>query len=223
MAFKLNKPVFYLSLEMDHESIAERLATCKAGLTTDDLLNLSDGQNRRYTQALETLETSPLFVDDASTTPLAGLSARARKLHHSAPLGLIVVDYLQLINTNDADNSSTRATQVGNLSRGLKQLARELNCPVIALSQLSRSVESRPNKRPLLSDLRESGSIEQDADVVMFLYRDEYYDPHTEEPGIAEINIAKQREGKVGTVKLRFDPAVGRFYGITYQHEGGRA
>ena len=223
MAIKLNRPTLFVSLEMGRESVAERIAACEAGLRTSELTEPTDIQAQRYTAALGKLETSPLFVDDSSTTPLAGIGARARKLHRSAPLGLIVVDYLQLIDTTDAETSSTRATQVGNLSRGLKKLARELNVPIIVLSQLSRGVESRPNKRPMLSDLRESGGIEQDADVVLFLYREEYYDPSTEKTNVAEINIAKQREGEVGTVEVSFNPATGRFRELSDATEGGRA
>lgn len=222
-ALTLNKPTLFVSLEMGRESVAERIAACEAGLNAKELSKATPGQVKRYQNALAKLETSPLFVDDSSTTPITALGSRARKLHRSAPLGLIVVDYLQLIDTTDADSSSTRATQVGNLSRGLKKLARELNVPVLVLSQLSRAVESRPNKRPMLSDLRDSGGIEQDADVVLFLYRDEYYNPHTERPNVAEINVAKQREGEVGTFEVSFDPATGRFGQLSYAHEGGRA
>jgi len=223
MALTLNKPALVVSLEMGRESVAERIAACEAGLNAKELLQATPGQVKRYQSALTKLETSPLFVDDSSTTPITALGSRARKLHRSAPLGLIVVDYLQLIDTTDADSSSTRATQVGNLSRGLKKLARELNVPVLVLSQLSRNVESRPNKRPMLSDLKESSSIEQDADVVLFLYREEYYNPKTDRPNVAEINVAKQREGEVGTFEVSFDPAIGRFEQLSYAYEGGRA
>ena len=222
VSLRLNRPTLFISLEMGRESIGERIAACEAGLRTSELTEPTDIQAQRYNTALEKLEASPLFVDDSSTTPLAGISARARKLHRSAPLGLIVVDYLQLIDTTDTEISATRATQVGNLSRGLKKLARELNVPIIVLAQLSRAVESRPNKRPILSDLKESGGIEQDADVVLLLYREEYYDSKTLKTNVVEINIAKQREGEVGTVEVSFNPATGRFGQLSRATEGGR-
>jgi replicative DNA helicase len=223
-AVKEGKRVLIMSLEMGYESIGERIAMSEACISTDQLPLPTPRIVQKYTEAMHKLETSTLWVDDASELPYSGLVARALKLHHRAPLDLIVVDYLQLINTADADSGSTRATQIGNLSRALKILARKLDIPVVVLSQLNRSLESRPNKRPLLSDLRESGGIEQDADVVMFIYRDVYYDANTDDANVAEVIIAKQREGRTGTVKVRFDADTGAFRNLAaYEPSGVRS
>ena len=159
-------------------------------------------------EACNRLSTAPLWIDDSSDLGLLELRAKARRLHAQEKtrghdgLGLIIVDYLQLMRSDDP--RANRVEQVSQFSRGLKILARELQVPVIAVSQLSRAPEQRPDKRPILSDLRESGAIEQDADVVCFLYRDEYYNHESEEPGIAEMIFAKHRNGPIGTVRLVF-------------------
>jgi replicative DNA helicase len=152
--------------------------------------------------ATEKLTKAPLFIDDSSDLGVLELRAKARRLHQRHPLGLLIIDYLQLMRPEDPRDG--RVEQVGKMSRGLKILARELNIPVIAISQLSRAVEARPDKRPLMADLRESGNIEQDADLVMFVYRDEYYNDETENPGVAEVIIGKHRNGPVGKVELTF-------------------
>jgi len=159
------------------------------------------------------LAAAPLYVDDSSDVGILEIRAKSRRLHQQQPLGLIIVDYLQLLRPDGRVES--RVEQVGQMSRGLKILARELHVPVIALSQLSRAVESRTDKRPILSDLRESGQIEQDADLVAFIYRDEYYDKESERAGIADIIISKHRNGALGDVELTFAKEYPKFLNYT--------
>ena len=168
----------------------------------DDWEKIADGLGR--------LNEAPLFIDEGSALNSYELRARARRLDRSTEggLGLIVVDYIQLMSALGGQQGENRATEISEISRSLKSLAKELNVPVVALSQLNRNVDSRPDKRPQMSDLRESGAIEQDADVIMFIYRDEVYNPDSADKGIAEIILAKQRSGPIGTVKLTF---VGEF------------
>jgi len=167
---------------------------------------LTDDEWPRLSEAIEKLRTISLHIDESPGLNSSEVRANARRLSRQyGQLGLIVVDYLQLMSGSNSDGGDNRATELGEISRGLKMLARELKCPVIALSQLNRSVEQRPDKRPMMSDLRESGAIEQDADIIMFIYRDEYYTKdQCKEPGVAEVIIAKQRNGPTGTVKLAF-------------------
>jgi replicative DNA helicase len=182
---------------------------------------LTDEEWPRLTEAIEKLRNISLHIDETAGLTASELRANARRLaRQCGKLGLIVVDYLQLMSGSAGDNEN-RATELGEISRGLKMLAKELGCPVIALSQLNRSVEQRPDKRPMMSDLRESGAIEQDADIIMFIYRDEYYNKETtKEPGVAEIIIAKQRNGPTGTVKLAFQRHLTRFENLARDSYG---
>jgi len=174
---------------------------------------LSDDEWPRLTEAIEKLRTVSLHIDETPGLTSSELRANARRLaRQCGKLGLIVVDYLQLMSGSGGAGGDNRATELGEISRGLKMLAKELQCPVIALSQLNRSVEQRTDKRPMMSDLRESGAIEQDADIIMFIYRDEYYTRDScKEPGVAEIIIGKQRNGPTGVVKLAFLNQLTRF------------
>jgi len=207
------KAVALFSLEMSESELAQRFVASQAGVKGDDLRKGRLKDERKWKRVLETagrFEHAPLFVDDSSDIGITEIRGKARRLHQQHPLGMIIVDYLQLLRPDG--RTDNRVEQVGQMSRGLKILARELDVPVIALSQLSRGVESRPNKRPLLSDLRESGQIEQDADLVAFIYRDEYYNHDTTEAlGEAELIIAKHRNGSVGTVELMFQAEYPRF------------
>ncbi|MGI8749136.1 MAG: replicative DNA helicase [Thermoleophilaceae bacterium] len=199
------RAVALFSLEMSEGELAQRFIASRAKLNGESLRKgrVKPEQWPKVLKATEKLTQAPLFVDDSSDLGVLELRAKARRLHQRHPLGLLIIDYLQLMRPEDPRDG--RVEQVGKISRGLKILARELNVPVIAISQLSRAVESRPDKRPMMADLRESGNIEQDADLVMFVYRDEYYNPETtEKPGVAEIIIGKHRNGPVGQVELTF-------------------
>ncbi len=209
VAVKYEKPVALFSLEMSETELAQRFIASQARMSGDKLRKgqVARSDWPRVIKACHALERAPLWIDDSSDMDILELRAKARRLQaREMPrggLGLIIVDYLQLMRPDRA--SESRVEQVGQMSRGLKVLARELNVPVLAVSQLNRAAEQRPDKRPMLSDLRESGQIEQDADLVMFIYRDEYYNKETEDPGTAEISIAKHRNGPAGlTVKLSF-------------------
>jgi replicative DNA helicase len=167
--------------------------------------NLEDDDWARLTAALGKLNDASIFIDEGAGLSSFDVRARARRLsRQTGGLGLIVVDYLQLMSGNTGRASENRATEISEISRSLKSLAKELEVPVVALSQLNRSVEQRPDKRPVMSDLRESGAIEQDADLILFIYRDEVYNPDSEDKGTAEIIIAKQRNGPIGRVRLTF-------------------
>jgi len=176
-------------------SVASTSSTCDTGALKDD-------EWGRLSEAVEKLGSVSMFIDESAALTPSELRARARRqARQCGKLGLIVVDYLQLMSGSIGTNDENRATVIGEISRGLKSLAKELQCPVIALSQLNRSVEARTDKRPMMSDLRESGAIEQDADVIMFIYRDDYYNKDaSKEPGVAEIIIGKQRNGPTGMI-----------------------
>ena len=198
------KTVALFSLEMSEGELAQRLVASRGKISGESLRKGRVKQDRwpKLLQATDKLARAPLYIDDSSDIGVLELRAKARRLHQRQPLGLLIVDYLQLIRAEDPRDG--RVEQVGKMSRRLKILARELHIPVIAISQLSRAVEARPDKRPLMSDLRESGNIEQDSDLVMFVYRDEYYNSDTEKPGVAEVIIGKHRNGPVGSVELTF-------------------
>jgi len=213
-ALKEKKSVAIFSMEMGSEQIATRLLGSVAKVNQNKMRTgeLDDNDWAEIANALGVLNEAPLFIDEGSALNSYELRARARRLHRSTEggLGLIIVDYIQLMSPlgNIGEN---RATEISEISRSLKSLAKELNVPVIALSQLNRNVDSRPDKRPQMSDLRESGAIEQDADVIMFIYREEVYNPETLDKGIADIILAKQRSGPIGDVRLTFVGEYTRF------------
>ena len=207
-------PVLVFSMEMGASQLAVRMVGSLGRIDQQHLRTgaLKDDEWTRLTEAVDQLGKVSLFIDETPALNPAELRARARRMarQFGGTLGLIVVDYLQLM-SGSSGSDENRATELGEISRGLKALAKELQCPVMALSQLNRSVESRNDKRPLMSDLRESGAIEQDADVIMFIYRDDYYNKDSKEPGVAELIISKQRNGPVGTLKLTFLKPLTRF------------
>ncbi len=216
------RAVALFSLEMSEGELAQRFIASQAAIKGDDLRKgrVRDEKWQRVLKVAGEYERSKLYVDDSSDIGLLDIRAKARRLHQAlhdeGGLGLVIIDYLQLMRADTRYDS--RVQQVGEMSRGLKILARELKVPVIALSQLSRGVESRTDKRPMLSDLRESGQIEQDADLVMFIYRDEYYNHEaSEDPGVSEILIAKHRNGALGNVKLTFQHEYPRFRNIAIE------
>ncbi|MFN5130897.1 MAG: replicative DNA helicase [Burkholderiales bacterium] len=199
-------PVAVFSMEMGATQLAMRMV-CSVGRLDQQRVRtgqLVDDDWPRLTNAIQKMQDSQLYIDETPGLNALELRSRARKLSRQCgQLGLVIVDYLQLMSSASASGEN-RATEISEISRSLKGLAKELQCPVIALSQLNRSLEQRPNKRPVMSDLRESGAIEQDADVIIFIYRDEVYNPDSPEKGTAEIIIGKQRNGPIGTVRLTF-------------------
>jgi replicative DNA helicase len=230
----------FFSLEMSADQLATRILAENSGISGEALRmgKISQNDFRNLARAAAELETLPLYIDDTPGLTIAALRTRARRLKRQRGIDLIIVDYLQLLSGSGRSNESNRVQEISEISRGLKQLAKELHVPVIALSQLSRQVESRENKRPILSDLRESGSIEQDADLVLFVYREEYYinfqkptepganagemDPETlafqewmrqmeKVHGVAEVVVAKSRHGSTGTIPVKFDAKITRF------------
>lgn len=207
-------PVAIFSMEMGASQLAVRIVGSIGRIDQGHLRTgkLSDEEWPRLTEAIEKLRNISLHIDETPGLTPSELRANARRLaRQCGKLGLIVVDYLQLMSGSAGSEGENRATELGEISRGLKMLAKELQCPVIALSQLNRSVETRTDKRPMMSDLRESGAIEQDADIIMFIYRDDYYNKDSKEPNVAEIIIGKQRNGPTGTVKLFFQKSQTRF------------
>ena len=222
VALKEGLPVAVFSMEMGASQLAVRIVGSIGRIHQGRLRTgkLNPDEWPRLTEAIERLRTVSLHIDETPGLTTSELRANARRLaRQCGKLGLIVVDYLQLMGGSSAAGDN-RATELAEISRGLKMLAKELQCPVIALSQLNRSVEQRTDKRPMMSDLRESGAIEQDADIIMFIYRDEYYNKDSKEPGVAEIIIGKQRNGPTGTVKLTFLAPLTRFENYAGDDEG---
>lgn len=223
-AIEQNLPVLVISLEMQADQLTRRTIGSVAKVNQEHIKsgNLSDEEWGRVTDAMEKMRGHVLDVLDDGGCTIASIRAVARRVARKhKKLGLIVVDYLQLLEgraeSSDGRSVENRATEVGNISRGLKLLAKELQCPVIALSQLNRGVENRPDKRPVMSDLRDSGAIEQDADTILFIYRDEYYTKDAcKEPGVAEIIIGKQRNGPTGVVKLAWQSRYTRFENLSH-------
>ena len=213
MAFHDNKCVAMFSLEMSKEQFVNRLLSMESHVDSQHIRtgNLSDLEWENLIESAGVVGASKLIIDDTPSISIQELRSKCRKYKMEYDLQVIIIDYLQLMTGGTGRSSESRQQEISEISRSLKALARELNVPVIALSQLSRAVEQRPDHRPMLSDLRESGAIEQDADVVMFIYRDDYYNKDTEKKGIAEIIIAKQRHGPIGTVELLWLPQFTKF------------
>lgn len=211
VAFKLKKTIAIFSLEMSKEQLVNRLFSLESKVDSQHIRTgqLSDQEWEKLIESAGVIGKSNLIIDDTPGISIAELRSKCRKYKLEHDLSMIVIDYLQLM--SGSGRTDSRQQEISDISRSLKAIARELSVPVLALSQLSRAVEQRPDHRPMLSDLRESGAIEQDADVVMFIYRDEYYNHDTERPGIAEIIIAKQRNGPIGTVELAWLPNYTKF------------
>jgi len=221
-AIKEELPVAIFSMEMPSEQLAMRMMSSLGRIDQHKVRTgrLSDDDWPRLTHAVGILSEVKMFIDDTPALTPGDLRARCRRLAREHGLGLIVIDYLQLMQV--PGTKENRATEISEISRSLKALAKELACPVVALSQLNRSLESRTDKRPVMSDLRESGAIEQDADVIMFIYRDEVYNEESTDKGIAEIIIGKQRNGPIGSRKLRFFGEYTSFENLAHDNYGGR-
>lgn len=213
IALREEGTIAMFSLEMSKEQLVKRLLSMNARVDSQKIRNgtLEDEEWVRLVDSVRRVGKTNLVIDDTSGINAMELRTKCRKLKLSKGLDLVIIDYLQLMSGSGSRRGDNRQQEISDISRSLKVMARELNVPVIALSQLSRAVEQRPDKRPMLSDLRESGAIEQDADIVMFLYRDDYYNPETEEKNVAEVIIAKQRNGPTGKVKLAWRPQLTKF------------
>jgi replicative DNA helicase len=207
--FKAASAIF--SLEMSKSQLAARLLSTESGIETQRLRSgqLTDAESRKLGHALGLLAEAPIYIDDTPGISVTNLRAKTRRLHAEVPLDLVIVDHLQLMTSGKTGEN--RVLEMSEISRQLKGLARELHVPVVALSQLSRAVEQRSPKIPILSDLRESGAIEQDADLVIFIYRDDYYNKDSEKQGIADLHIAKHRNGPTGEISLLFNQRTTKF------------
>ena len=213
------QPVLFFSLEMSKEQLVDRMLADASGVDAWNIRtgNLSDDDFSKLSEAMGEMAEAPIFIDDTPGLSVLEMRTKARRAAHERPLGLIIVDYLQLMQASGRSDGN-RVQEVSEISRGLKLIAREMNVPVVALSQLSRSVESRSPQIPQLADLRESGSIEQDADIVMFIYREAYYNPDTERENITDLIIAKHRNGPVGRIELYFHPERLRYMSLDRSH-----
>ena len=218
VAVKKGIPCMVFSLEMSKEQLVNRMLSMETNVDSQKLRtgSLTDSDWDAVVEGIGTIGRSQLIIDDTPGISITELRSKCRKMKLEYGLNMVIIDYLQLM-SGSGKGGENRQQEVSEISRSLKALARELNAPVIALSQLSRACETRPDHRPMLSDLRESGSIEQDADVVMFLYRDDYYNKDTENPNVAEVIIAKQRNGPIGTVNLLWRPEYTKFANIAKQ------
>ena len=218
--FNEDLPVVVFSMEMPAESIVMRLLSSWGAINQTHLRSgqMNEDEWAKMMNAIQHLQSKHLYIDDSTALPPSELRSRCRRIakNHDGKLGAIIVDYLQLMKVPGLDGN--RVGEISEISRSLKALARELECPVIALSQLNRSLENRPNKRPIMSDLRESGAIEQDADLIMFIYRDEVYNENSDHKGVAEIIIGKQRNGPIGTIRLGFEGQFTRFINLTPEY-----
>lgn len=220
-AMKTKKAVAVYSMEMSSAQLAQRLLSSIGRINANNLRSgeLADEDWSRLTSAIKMLTDTKIFIDDTPALSPHELAFRARRLKREHDLGLIVVDYLQLMQV--PGNKENRATEISEISRSLKALAKELDIPIIALSQLNRGLESRTDKRPIMSDLRESGGIEQDADIILFIYRDEYYNKeNSPDKGLAEIIVSKHRNGETGSFKLKFFGEYTKFENLAYEHHG---
>lgn len=221
VAVQAKEPVLVFSLEMSKEQLVDRLLAMESGVSAWALRtgNLTDSDFEKLSHAMGTLSEAPIYIDDTPGITISDMRTKARREAHQRPLGLIIVDYLQLMSGGSKfGGDGNRVQEISEISRGLKGIARELNVPLIALSQLSRSVESRSPQIPQLADLRESGSIEQDADVVAFIYREEYYNPETDRTNITDILIKKHRNGPLGNIELYFDKDKQLFRSVDTRH-----
>ena len=220
VAFQQKMPVAVFSMEMSKEELGSRMLCSEAQIQSERIKtgHIHDEEWGRLAQVMNTLTEAPMFIDDTAGMSVQELASKARRLKKNHGVDMVVIDYIQLIRgSSSARGEANRNQELSEISRNLKFLCKELNAPVIALSQLSRAVESRTDKRPMLSDLRESGAIEQEADLVLFIYRDEYYErEHCEKPGVAEVIIAKQRSGPTGRVELQFNKEFVRFNNLAH-------
>ena len=218
MKKRMNALIF--SLEMSKEQLANRLLSMESGVDAQKLRtgSLSDADWDSVVEGVGVIGNSGIMIDDTPGISISEMRTKCRKLMLEKGFSIIIIDYLQLMSGSGKGHSGeSRQQEISEISRSLKALAREMNVPVIALSQLSRDCEQRPDHRPMLSDLRDSGAIEQDADVVMFLYRDDYYHKDTENPNVAEVIVAKQRNGPIGTVQLMWRPELTKFSNLARQ------
>jgi replicative DNA helicase len=220
IAMREKQATLFFSLEMSKDQLVDRMLAAESGVDAWNIRtgNLSDQDFEKLGSAMGSLSEAPIYIDDTPGISVLELRTKARREAQKHPLGLIVVDYLQLMSGGKRGNDFNRVQEISEISRGLKLIARELNVPVVALSQLSRSVESRSPQIPQLADLRESGSIEQDADIVMFIYREAYYNPETDRQNVTDLIIAKHRNGPTGKVELYFHPEKLKFLSLDRSH-----